>query len=158
VSVLCVSFACPNRPGSRGPANLAMATIAAEGNRTDEAIKYYGRDIAASCPDRPVQNRGQSRLQLVQLLAKSAKQAQPRAELLLLSWICPRILPCRSRNRWISDLLRSRQEPLNRVAVTDCLRNSGYCASSACASLCRIGGVRPKPLCADTSLGRVRHL
>jgi tetratricopeptide (TPR) repeat protein len=73
-----------------GPANLGMATVAADESRADEAILYYRRAVAGAWPDHPEQNRVESRMQLVRFLAKSARKAQTRAELLLLAADLPK--------------------------------------------------------------------
>ena len=68
-----------------GPANLAMAGIAASQGETDDAASYYRHAIAGSWPDNPAQNRTQARIQLALFLAKSGRQAQARAEVLSLA-------------------------------------------------------------------------
>ena len=69
------------RPNS-GPANLAQAQLYASRGKTDDAVLHYQRAIVGVWPDNSAGNRIQSRIQLVDFLAKAARPDRARAELL----------------------------------------------------------------------------
>ena len=56
---------------ARGPANLGLARIAAERQRTSDAVTYYHRAIDASWPAAEQQTRIQARFELAEYLAKT---------------------------------------------------------------------------------------
>ena len=71
------------QPGS-GPANLGVAAIDAHQGRIGDAIIHYHRAIYGSWPSGPAANRFRTRLELLDLLKKSGRMAEARAELIAL--------------------------------------------------------------------------
>jgi tetratricopeptide (TPR) repeat protein len=71
------------QPGN-GPANQGVATIDEQEGRIDDAIDRYHRAIYGQWPEDPPGNRVRARFALIDLLKKSGRTAQARAELLAL--------------------------------------------------------------------------
>ena len=69
------------KPGS-GEANLALAHVAAEEQRVDDAIAHYQRAIYGSWPGDEAQSRFAARLELIGYLEKAGRRDQAKAELL----------------------------------------------------------------------------
>ena len=69
------------KPGS-GPANLALAHVAAQESRTEDAVAHYQRAIYGSWPADEVDSRFNARLELIGYLEKAGRQQQAKAELL----------------------------------------------------------------------------
>jgi CIC family chloride channel protein len=69
------------RPGS-GPANLALARVAAYESRVEDAVAHYQRAIYGSWPAHELDSRFNARLELIAYLEKAGRKAQARAELL----------------------------------------------------------------------------
>jgi CIC family chloride channel protein len=70
---------------NNGPANLAMAHVLASQGRVDEAAVRYHRAILGTWPNHPEESKTHARLELIDLLKKSGKLPQARAELLALA-------------------------------------------------------------------------
>lgn len=70
-----------NDPGN-GPANLGLARIAADRQRTSDAVTYYHRAIDASWPAAQQETRIQARFELATYLVKQGMKTQAIAELL----------------------------------------------------------------------------
>src|SRR5262249_50432321 len=68
-----------------GPANVGVATIDAQEGRIDSAVTHYRRAIYGSWPNEPAQNRIRARIGLFEILRKSGRETQARAELLALA-------------------------------------------------------------------------
>lgn len=68
-------------PGS-GPANLGLARVDAQNGNIDRAVSHYQRAIFGSWPEKPDENRFETRLELFRTLFKSGRRAQAQAELL----------------------------------------------------------------------------
>lgn len=68
-------------PGS-GPANLALARVAAEENRVDDALAEYQRAVYGSWPANQADRRFEARLELVGYLEKARRKEQAKAVLL----------------------------------------------------------------------------
>src|ERR1035438_1131473 len=83
-------------PGS-GPANLGLARIAARQGKIDEAIGYYQRAIYGQWPQKTPERRLDTRLELVETLAKAGRSAQAQAELLTTAAALPDDLALRQR-------------------------------------------------------------
>jgi tetratricopeptide (TPR) repeat protein/CBS domain-containing protein len=73
-----------------GPANRAMAAALAAQGRAQDAAVYYRRALLGSWPDRPEENRFRTRTELAQLLRKSGRQTEARAEMAALAADPPR--------------------------------------------------------------------
>jgi CIC family chloride channel protein len=105
-----------DRPGS-GPANAGLAEIYAQQGRLDDAVLHYQRAIYGSWQDDPAHNRVQARLKLIDLLKKSGRQVQARAELMTLAANAPNEAPIQKQvghmlldyglNREAADLFRN---------------------------------------------------
>jgi len=68
-------------PGN-GPANLGLARIFAREGRIDDAVLRYQHALFGSWPGKADENRLQTRLELVETLAKAGRRAEAQAELL----------------------------------------------------------------------------
>lgn len=68
-------------PGS-GPANLGMAKVDTSRGDVDRSALHYQRAIYGSWPDKPDEHRFQTRIELVEMLAKAGRRPQAQAELL----------------------------------------------------------------------------
>jgi CIC family chloride channel protein len=80
-----------------GPANLEMGRILAQEQRTDDAVLRYQQAAYGTWPDRPRQNRIETRFELVMMLVKAGRRAQARAELLSIAAQPPEDLAERQR-------------------------------------------------------------
>ncbi len=67
---------------SSGPANLALARIAAQEGRVDDSLASYQRSIYGSWPAAAPENQFDARLELVGVLEKAGRKAQAKAELI----------------------------------------------------------------------------
>lgn len=67
---------------SSGPANLALAQVAAQESRVEDAVAHYQRAIYGSWPADEVDSRFNARLELIGYLEKAGRQQQAKAELL----------------------------------------------------------------------------
>jgi tetratricopeptide (TPR) repeat protein len=76
-------------PGS-GPANLGLARVDAHEGNVDRAVLHYRRAIYGSWPEKPDENRLQTRLELVSTLSKAGRRAQAQAELLATAAAVPK--------------------------------------------------------------------
>jgi tetratricopeptide (TPR) repeat protein len=70
------------RDATNGAANLAMARVLAKEERIEEAKSYYHRAIYGLWPADAERNRGTSRFELIDLLARSGAKQELLAELL----------------------------------------------------------------------------
>ncbi|HEY2017929.1 MAG TPA: chloride channel protein, partial [Bryobacteraceae bacterium] len=68
-------------PGS-GPANVGLARVYAQQGNLDSAVLHYQRAIYGSWPEKPDENRFQTRIELVEALWKGGRKTQAQAELL----------------------------------------------------------------------------
>ncbi len=69
------------KPGS-GPANLALARVAAQESRVEDAVADYQRAIYGSWPANEVDSRFNARLELIAYLEKAGRKAPAKAELM----------------------------------------------------------------------------
>ncbi len=69
---------------SSGPANLGRARVAAGLGNIQDAVAYYHRAIYGSWPANAQQHRMETRIELVNALAKAGQKKQAQAELLAL--------------------------------------------------------------------------
>jgi tetratricopeptide (TPR) repeat protein/CBS domain-containing protein len=69
------------KPGS-GPANLALARVAAQEGREEDAVAHYQRAIYGSWPGGMRESQFEARLELIGVLQKAGRKQQAQAELL----------------------------------------------------------------------------
>ena len=67
---------------SSGPANLGLARIAARQHRVDDAILHYQRAAFGSWPQNAAENRLDTRLEMVDMMAKAGRTVQAQGELM----------------------------------------------------------------------------
>jgi len=77
-----------NNPNS-GPANLGLAEVDAASGQLDEAVGYYHRALYGVWPGDPQRQRVETRMELVDALAKAGRKKQAQAELLSLMAVMP---------------------------------------------------------------------
>jgi chloride channel protein, CIC family len=77
------------RPDS-GPALLALAEVAAQQGRIDDAVAQYRRAIDGSWPGNAAESRMEARIDLVKVLANAGRRVQAQNELLALAAEIPR--------------------------------------------------------------------
>jgi tetratricopeptide (TPR) repeat protein/CBS domain-containing protein len=85
------------RDPTNGPANLGLARIAAQQQRTEEAVTCYHRAIYGSWPANPVANQVQARFELAAFLEKAGLRTQATAELLAIIGFVPNDAVTRKR-------------------------------------------------------------
>jgi predicted Zn-dependent protease len=71
-------------PGN-GTVNLALARLAAQSNRIDDAIRYYHAAIDGSWPSAPLVSRRDTQFELARMLLDQQRPTQARSELILLA-------------------------------------------------------------------------
>ena len=73
-----------------GPANLALARLAAQQGKVDEAVADFQRAASGVWPEKPQENRMRARIEMVEVLVQSGRRAQARTELLAILAQSPR--------------------------------------------------------------------
>jgi chloride channel protein, CIC family len=83
-AVIYLNDVLRERPDS-GPANEALAALAASEGRIDQAVTLYRKAIYGAWPGNAVHARVQARMQLIEMLDKAGRTAAAHAELLTLA-------------------------------------------------------------------------